>query len=313
MGDDSMNICDFTPKSSDDGLYFRTVGRKLSGESIETRQLAEAAGGEVVYHIPQNGTLVYQVQLVIDDGEQVRRELPALLSRKGKTVWIIGALRPWDELGSCRPIFEAMRRSSNIFFARSHEQCRYLKEYGIDAPYLSVNERAYTPSGYAVPNSVVYSGFVWPEKLTSLFLDVAELMPDWKFTLHVGMNTASLRVASQPENVTMDGRFLDWEEHMKLLSSHKYVWLPRTDSRWVYAGRSGVTAVASGSVAVLPDVGPNDEIPGNVAMKYDKRMTAAQIAQMLKSPTWSRDREAVNEFLDSVSPVTAWKTISSYL
>jgi len=291
-------------------IRFHCVDRHRSGEYVEMTQLAEAAGGVVTHDVPLDGTLLYQVQLVIGHRALIS-DVDLLSCRQGKTAWILGALRAIKEVDVWRQLFKQLNNISPYFFARSRAQIDYLKLFDIDATYLPNNEIPYDGIDIHKPKTVLYSGFYWHEKQLPLFFEVARLLPDWIFMVHIGMDQKIL-AKDAPKNVVLDGTFRDHTAYMQFLASHQYIWIPRTESQWIYPGRSGLSAIASGRPTILPRVGPNNDIPDDVVIKYDTSLTAQEIADIITAePTVNRN--VVKDYLSQCSPQTIWHTIKTRL
>lgn len=289
-------------------IHFSTTTNQQSGEYVAIAQLAEAAGGTLVHDIPAAGVLFYMVNLNIRVGAE---DLKALMTRRGPTAFIVGVLRGWNEVEDWRPYFEFLAKFGAAFFVHHPEQVDYLAKYGIKACFVPCNEAAWRSEAPPEPKSVIYTGFYWNEKDLPMFMRVARLLPDFRFTLHIGMNKDINREALAP-NVTPDSRFLGIAEYRELLARHEMVWIPRHPSPWIYTGRSGITAVASRRTAILTAVGPNATVPDDACVKYPHDWSAEQIAGLISSRP-KVDSAAVERFLGTVSPAEVWRRMAAEL
>ena len=291
--------------------HVSTTANAASGESIEMIQLAEAMGAEISTGVPADGLLVYIVNINIRRGAE---DLQALAERKfqraGINVLVVGTCRGWEETEVWRPYFNVVKQVADVVFVHHTAQVDYLRQYGIEAVLKPINERRLSQEVEFEPKTVVYTGFLWEEKDLRSFLETAQLLPDWRFTIHVGNE---LKTESQlPDNCRLHGEFVPQERYLEYLAGHEIVWIPRKRSRWVYAGRSGLSAVASGRPAILTDVPPNDVVPPDVAIKYPPETSPEEIAALIASRP-SPDPEAVDRFLESISPEAVWGQIQNEL
>ena len=284
--------------------YVSTTANTASGESIEMIQLAGVMDAEITTGVPARGLLVYIVNINIRRGTE---DLQALAERKfnhaGPNVMVVGTCRGWEETEVWRPYFNVVKQVADVVFVHHPAQVDYLRQYGIEALLKPINERRIVGEVEYQPKTVVYTGFLWEEKDLQSFIETALLLPDWRFTIHVGNE---LKTESElPENCRLHGEFVPQERYMEYLAGFEYVWIPRKRSRWVYAGRSGLSAVASGRPAILTDVPPNDMVPPDVAIKYPPETTPQQVAALIASRPVP-DPAAVDRFLESISPEAVW-------
>ena len=291
--------------------YVSTTANTASGESIEMNQLAQVMGAKVTTGVPPQGLLVYIVNINIRRGTE---DLTALAERKfkrrGLNVMVVGTCRGWEETEIWRPYFNVLRQVADLVFVHHPAQVDYLRQYGIEAVLKPINERRYQGDAEYRPGSVVYTGFLWEEKDLQSFLETALLLPDWDFTIHVG---SELKTESKlPQNCVLHGEFVPQERYLEYLAGFEYVWIPRKRSRWVYAGRSGLSAVASGRPAILTDVPPNDVVPADAAIKYPPELTPAQVAELIRGRP-SPEADAVERFLESISPEAVWQGMQQEL
>ncbi len=291
--------------------YVSTTANTASGESIEMIQLAEVMDAEITTGVPMDGLLVYIVNINIRRGTE---DLQALAERKyqhgGVNVMVVGTCRGWEETEVWRPYFNVVKQVAHVVFTHHPAQVDYLRQYGIDAVLKPINERRITAEVEHEPNTVVYTGFLWEEKDLQAFIETAQLLPDWRFTIHVGNELQT--DAQLPDNCRLHGEFVPQERYLEYLAGFEYVWIPRKRSRWVYAGRSGLSAVASGRPAILTDVPPNDVVPADAAIKYPPETTPAEVAALIASRP-QPDPEAVERFLDAISPEAVWGQIEAEL
>ena len=284
--------------------YVSTTANTASGESIEMIQLAEVMGAEITTGVPADGLLVYIVNINIRRGTE---DLTALAERKygaaGPNLMVVGTCRGWEETEVWRPYFNVVKQVADVVFTHHPSQVEYLRQYGIDAVKKPINERRLNAEVEYEPNTLVYTGFLWEEKDLQSFIETAQLLPDWRFTIHVGNE---LQTESKlPKNCTLHGEFVPQDRYLEYLAGFEYVWIPRKRSRWVYAGRSGLSAVASGRPAILTDVPPNDVVPPDAAIKYPPETSPEQVAELIASRP-APDPGAVDRFLDSISPEAVW-------
>ena len=291
--------------------YVSTTANTASGESIEMMQLAEVMDAEITTGVPPRGLLVYIVNINIRRGTE---DLQALAERRynhqGINVVVVGTCRGWEEAEVWRPYFNVVKQVADVIFVHHPTQVDYLRQYGIEAVLKPINERRVAAAVEFEPSSVVYTGFLWEEKDLQSFIETAQLLPDWRFTIHVGNE---LKTESKlPDNCRLHGEFVPQERYLEYLAGFEYIWIPRKRSPWVYAGRSGLSAVASGRPAILTDVPPNDVVPPDVATKYPPETTPEEMAALIASRP-SSDPAAVERFLDSISPEAVWGQIQQEL
>ena len=291
--------------------FVSTTANTASGESIEMIQLAEVMGAEITTGVPAQGLLVYIVNINIRRGTE---DLQALAERKfqrtGVNVLVVGTCRGWEETEVWRPYFNVVKQVADVVFVHHTAQVEYLRQYGIEAVLKPINERRRVGEVEYQPKSVVYTGFLWEEKDLQSFIETALLLPDWRFTIHVGNE---LKTESKlPDNCELHGKFVLQESYLEYLAGFEYVWIPRKRTRWVYAGRSGLSAVASGRPAILTDVPPNDVVPPDVAIKYPPETPPEEIAALIASRPVP-DPAAVDRFLESISPEAVWEQIQQEL
>lgn len=287
--------------------YFSTIDNHESGEWVAMEQLAEFSGAKIVSGVPPtDGNVIYLINLNLSfrGGDALAEHFASLMRNRNKVAFIIGVSRGWEELEVWRPLFEILKRISNVFFVGHPDQVRYLAEYGVEATLIHTNERRLAEQVNYAPGSILYTGFYWSEKNIPMFLETARLLPEWRFTIQIGMNQ-QLSQNLLSGNVTTESRFLPADRYLRYLAGFEYIWLPRTNSPWIYAGRSGVTAIASGRPAILTDVEPNRMIPPNAAIKYPADWTAERIAELIRSRPIP-DPHGVKQFLDEVSPERVW-------
>jgi len=234
-------------------------------------------------------------------------DLSALHSRKGRTAFIVGVCRGYDELDKWRPYFEELKKISNIFFVRHPDQIDYLRHYGIEAFFIPNNEISYTGNIQYRPNHILYTGFFWYEKDITMFVNVARILQQWNFTIHIGMERATDQ-SIFPPNIEFNGKFMQANEYRNYLPSFEYIWIPRKRTDSIYSGRSGITAVASGRPTILTDVKTNSVIPDDSAIKYPSYWNAEQIAELISSRP-QPNPESVSKFLLSVNPQIVWDFI----
>ncbi|MBL4888699.1 MAG: glycosyltransferase [Candidatus Lindowbacteria bacterium] len=293
--------------------YFVTVPNKQSGEWVALEQLAGVSGAEILSQPPEgDGAIIFHINLnlmLTQKIEKVISDMEVLFSREQPVAFMIGVCRGWEEVESWRGVFEHLKKLTSIFFVHTQDQIKYLAKYGIEATLIPPNEERYNGSVAFTQKTVVYTGFYWGEKNLRMFIETARLLPDWKFTIQVGMDLP-IRQDLMTDNVSANCNFMPPEEYMDFLAGFEYIWLPRTESPWIYAGRSGITAVATGRPAILTDVGPNKIIPDAACIKYSEDSSAEKIAELIRSQP-SVDSTAVSEFMEYVSPQSVWKTIES--
>ncbi|MCP4674611.1 MAG: glycosyltransferase [Deltaproteobacteria bacterium] len=291
--------------------YISTTDNPLSGESIEMIQLAEAMGAEVVYGVPPEGLLVYMINLNLRSGTRDFMELAERRAkRRGLNLFIIGTCKSWEELEKWRPYFKVVKQLSDVIFVHHPAQIDYLDRYDIAAVYKPITEQRYKGSVSPRKGTVVYSGFLWDEKDIKTFVNVARRLPEWSFTIHVGQNVVSQEAL--PNNCIFNGDFIQTEQYLEYLAGFEYVWIPRTPTTQVYAGRSGISAVASGRPAILTDVAANEIIPSGAAIKYPHDWTADQVAELIDSRPRANS-DIVEQFLHTVSPSNVWKEMTGEL
>jgi glycosyltransferase involved in cell wall biosynthesis len=287
--------------------YVSTIAVGCTGEAVEMAQLARAAGAKVVDDVPPEGPLVYMSNLNIRHGVQ---DLPALAERKrrasGTNAVIVGVCKGWGEAETWRRYFSLLDGVADIVFVHHPEQVRYLAQFGVEAVLKPINEERYRGPRRHRPGTVLYTGFLWEEKDLALFVAVAELLPDVCFTIQVGQPVQL--DAALPDNCELLGGFVPQERYLELLAGYETIWIPRKPTDQIYAGRSGLSAVASGRPVLLPDVGPNDVVPDGVAFKYPPTWSAEQIARLIRSRPRPRP-ERVARFLERNSPGTVWQTM----
>ncbi len=284
--------------------FVNTTNNRKSGESIEMIQLAGAMDGKVVHHVPHQGLLVYMINLNLRPGAQ---DFKAMAARRigggGINVILIGTIRGWDELEKWRPYFDVLKQIADVFFVHHPEQAKYLAEYGINAVLKPINEESYLGKERYEPNTVLYTGFLWNEKDLSVFLEVADLLPKWRFTIQVGQDMAVKETL--PPNCSFNGKFIPQEKYLEYLAGFEYIWIPRKPTELLYPGRSGLSAVASGRPAILTDVTPNDIVPEDVAIKYPHTWKPKQIAELIQlKPTV--DEKKLGLFLNTITPGKVW-------
>ncbi|MDJ0765531.1 MAG: hypothetical protein QNJ97_21295 [Myxococcota bacterium] len=291
--------------------YVNTVANAASGEAIEMEQLAQAIGAPVVHTIPESGLLIYIINLVLRPGADDFRLLAQRCHKSGSpNVIIIGTIKGWDELEKWRPYFDTLNKISAAIFVNHPEQKKYLNEYGIDAIIKPINEQAYVGEERYRQNTVLYTGFLWEEKNLDIFVQTAQLLPDWEFTIHTGQ--AISQAGSLPANCKLSCGLLSGDQYMAYLASFEYIWIPRKPSTLIYPGRSGISAVASQRPAILTDVLANDIIPNDVAIKYPHQWAARDMADLIAArPRVSPER--VVAFIETVSPANVWSVMQREL
>lgn len=282
-------------------LYISTVADPMSGESVEMRQLAEASGARLVHDVPPEGTLLYFVNVHIRSGAE---DLEKLRLRRGLTGYIVGVLDPPERADHWRAHFGRLAEVSDLFFVKHPVQVACLATYGIHARYSPIIERRFEGPPVARPGTVVFTGFYWPEKDIPMILQVARLLPEWRFTIHIP-SLVRIDGLQVPSNVALHSQFVPAADYLAFLAKFEYVWIPRSESRWLYAGRSGLSALASGRPALLTDVGPNGVIPTDAAVKYPADWPAERIAELLRSRP-QVDAASVRRFVDAAQPERVW-------
>ncbi|MCP4605086.1 MAG: hypothetical protein GY847_31945 [Proteobacteria bacterium] len=291
--------------------YVNTIAQPQSGESIEMIQLAEAMDAEVVHHVPLSGLVVYMINLNLRPGTN---DFKTLATRKiegsGINAIVIGTLKGWDEAEKWKPYFDVLRKISDIVFVHNLEQKKYLRQFDIDALVKPINEKRYLGNVLPKQGTVAYSGFLWAAKNLKIFQEVARLLPEWRFTIHVGQNTQTHE--KLPSNCIFNGEFITQDRYLEFLAGFEYIWIPRLPNQQVYAGRSGTSAVASGRPAILTDVMANDIIPRDAAIMYPADWTAEKVAELIDSRPCTNP-DAVSRFLDSVDPKNVWAIMKDEL
>lgn len=285
-------------------IYFSAPTDERSGEHLSMAQLARAAGATLVPDVPPDGALLYVVNLNIRAGLD---DLAALRARRGPTAYLVGVLRGAEERETWRPYFEELKRSARAFFVHHPAQVEYLRAYGIAANLVPLWEDRFGGGNRVQAGTVLYTGFYWPEKDLRMVEAVARLLPDRRFVLQIGMDV-EIDVSLLPENLELRGGFLPVPAYRALLSSCEYIWIPRKASTWVYAGKSALTAVASGRPTLLSDVLPHATIPRAAALFYPTDWPAERIAELLASRP-APDPSAVAALLDEVAPARVWARI----
>lgn len=291
--------------------YVSTTSNSASGESIEMIQLARSIGAQIVHGVPHDGLLVYIVNLNMRAGTE---DLRALAERKhrrsGPNVIVVGVCRGWEETEQWRPYFEVLRQVADVVFVHHPAQIPYLRQYGIEAVLKPINEERYRGAVQPQPRTVLYTGFLWEEKDLATFVETALELPEHQFTIHVGqpLETSS----TLPANCRLHGEFIPQQRYLEYLAGFDTIWIPRKRSPWVYAGRSGLSAVASGRPALLTDVAVNDIVPADVAIKYPAQLPPAELAQLIRARQ-APDPDKVGQFLDSISPEAVWGHIERQL
>jgi len=295
-------------KEAEVSLFVSTTTDEASGESIEMKQLAQAIGAELIYDVPAEGSLIYFLNINIraagaKDFEALARRA---LVRRAPTIIIAGVCKGLGDAEKWRRYWTMISRVADLVFVHHRDQVPYLQQYGVDAVLKPINEERYRGPARPQPGTVLYSGFFWDEKDLTTFARVASLLPERRFVLQVG--APPLNVQGLPPNCELRSEFIPAERYLEFLASHELIWLPRFESRQIYAGRSGISAIASGRPALLTDVNTNAMIPPEVAIKYPADWQPHQIAALIaRCPT--PERAAVDRYLDSVSPQAVWATM----
>lgn len=289
--------------------YFITKTRKASGEYIELLQLAAHAGGQVVDEVPPDGDLIYQINMPLELDEIVNGTiLSQIAKREGRTIWLVGNMIRL--LAHCRmpQILGRMNRISPLWLTRCHDAVNELRLCGIHhAHCIPNNEINVLDEGIDFePNTICYSGFVWQEKRLDQVIAVAELLPDWRFTVHA---TGSLvEGGTLPDNIQFSAQIIDDLALLRLLARHEFVWIPREPSQFVYPARSTVTAVCSGSTTVVPWVALNMDIPPACRVTYWADETPQDLVRLFRSHP-RVNRQAVRSFANRVHPKAVWRDI----
>ena len=295
--------------------YISTSPNEQSGESVEMIQLAKAMKAEIVHNAPRNGFLLYLINLNMRPGAENFQDLAERkYKQKGINAVLLGVGKGWEDADRLKPYFEVLKKISHIVFVHHPDQIDFLRHFGIEGVLKPISEERYTGPEKFNPNSVVYTGFLWGEKDIKKFIQVAQILPTWQFTIQDGKQTATKHNLNfnLPPNCTLNEDFIPQEEYLDYLAGFEYVWIPRTPSPWVYAARSGITAVASGRPAILTDVPPNAVVPNDVAIKYPFDWSEEQIARLIESRP-QVDKDAVDSFLDTVDPRNVWSFMKAEL
>jgi hypothetical protein len=242
------------------------------------------------------------MQLVLD--------LPVLQARTGPTVMIVGMLPVGDSFAAMVPLLKQVNALGVAWVCRCWGQVEMLSRIGIQASFLPNNEICYEGPDRHTPKTVLFSGFYWPEKNIPMFLSVAMWLSNWQFVLHAPRVEWRIPL---PDNVrTVATYYDDTREYLEFLANHEYIWLPRFRAMACYQGRSGITAIASGRVVILPDLPVNEEIPPGCAVKYPYEYLPHEIGELIASRP-QVDRAAIGMYMATVDPRNVWQLLQNSL